>query len=193
MLGTDEELMLAYKQGNVAAFQQLITRYQRMLFGVTLAHVHYERATAEDIIQNVWMRVIQHKDQYEVKASFKTYLFTIQRSVLIDYLRANKRHINLSWEELTDGEEPSDLDDWGQSADDPELIAIRRQSAAKLHAMVKNLPEHHQIVLHYVLFADLSLPEIATQMGVSLECAKSRLRYAKQALRQETQTAQYDF
>lgn len=192
MHGTDEELMLAYKQGNVAALEQLIQRYQRMLFGVTLAHVHYERATAEDIIQNVWMRIIQHKDHYEVKASFKTYLFTIQRSVLIDYLRANKRHVNLSWEELTDGEEPTDVDDWGQ-ADDPEVIAMRQQSSAQLHALVRKLPEHHQVILHYVLFADLSLAEIATHMQVSLECAKSRLRYAKQALRQETQTAQYDF
>ncbi len=86
---SDEDLMLAFRDGDPAAFEQLVTRHKRGLFNFLLRSVH-ERARAEEMLQEVFLRVIRAKDRYQRTARFTTWIYTIARNLCVDESRRQK-------------------------------------------------------------------------------------------------------
>lgn len=182
---TDEELMLAFKQGNQQAFTQLYQRYAQLAFAYIIKNTGNNQNIACDISQEVWRSIIQTAINYEVSSSFKTYLFKIISSKIFDHYRQFQRkpaHQSL------DPQTP-ELNAWledhlaqDDSSQNPEDIYIRQSEISDLNAALAQLSPHHRQILlqHYGL--EMSLSDIAAEMNVSLECAKSRLRYARQQL-----------
>src|SRR5678809_742269 len=82
---TDEELMLAYRGGDAAAFETLYSRHRARLFRFVLRSVK-TRALAEELYQETWMRVIEARGRYAPKARFTTWLYTIAHNQLVDHL-----------------------------------------------------------------------------------------------------------
>jgi RNA polymerase sigma-70 factor (ECF subfamily) len=72
----DEELMLAYRQGDAGAFEALYARHKGPVYRFVLRAVK-ERALAEELYQEIWMRVIEARARYAVQAKFTTWLYTI--------------------------------------------------------------------------------------------------------------------
>jgi hypothetical protein len=89
---TDEELMLAYRGGDAAAFETLYSRHRARLFRFVLRSVK-TRALAEELYQETWMRVIEARSRYTPKARFTTWLYTIAHNQLVDHWR--KRGLTL--------------------------------------------------------------------------------------------------
>ena len=164
---TDEELMLAYRGGDAAAFETLYSRHRARLYRFVLRSVK-SRPLGEELFQEIWMRVIEARGRYLPQARFTTWLYTIAHNHLVDHWR--KRGLTLV---ALDGEElPAAADP------DPADEAQARQALARFAAALDALPalQREAFLLHEE--SGLSVAEIAAATGSNEEAAKSRLRYA---------------
>lgn len=177
---SDGALMLAYAAGDAAAFDTLYARHRVGLYRFVRRQVGND-GPADEIFQDVWMRVIDARERYEPKAKFITWLYTIAHNRITDHYRASGR-AELIPLETHDGETLDLPDDTLLTAED----AIgRKELARRLLAALDSLPaaQREAFVLQHE--AELSLEEIAAITGVNRETAKSRLRYAMNKLRAE--------
>ena len=162
----DEELMLAYRGGDARAFETLYARHRTRLFRFVLRSIKV-RAVAEELYQEIWMRLIEARASYSPKARFTTWLYTIAHNRLVDHWR--KRGLTLV---ALDGEEVAG------GSPDPADHAEARQALSRFAATLEALPplQREAFLLHEE--GGLSVAEIAAATGSGEEAAKSRLRYA---------------
>ena len=173
---SDEELMLAYRGGDAAAFEALYRKHRGGLFRYFARSVR-ERRIAEELYQEVWLRVIEARGRYLPQAKFSTWLYAIAHHRLIDHVRAcGLRSVETTVEELPDPPAPA--------GEQPERKAEAREQGAQLIAALEAMPaaQREAFLLHEE--AGLSVPEIAQLTGTGEEAAKSRLRYAVAKLRE---------
>ena len=177
----DTTLMLRYRDGDVRAFECLYQRHKTMLYRY-LQRMCKQPEMANDVFQETWSKVIAQRERYEVRAQFKTFLYTIARNAALDTMRRNSaQHIN-EWSDID--EHTHQLVDGSQS---PEVEAAALQLQRDLKQELDKLPAAQREV--FVLFedAELDLHEISIITAVSVETAKSRLRYAVSKLRNALQ------
>ena len=175
---TDEELMQSYGAGNAGAFERLYVRHKGPLYRYLLRQIG-NAESVEEIYQDVWMQLIRHRNNYRPSAKFKTYLFHIAHNKLIDYYRSNNRGIPVSY---TDPALERQHDDPKQG---PMHSVARKQMMDQLLRVLSNLPEAQREAWLLKEEGGLTAGEIADATGVSVEAAKSRLRYAVGKLRRE--------
>jgi RNA polymerase sigma-70 factor (ECF subfamily) len=169
----DEELMLAYGRGEDGAFGTLYARHKGPLYRFVLRSVR-ERGLAEELYQEIWVRVIEARGRYSVQAKFTTWLYTIAHNRLADHWR--KRGLKLV--------ELRDEDASAPPADEPESRAQGRQSLQRFAAALAALPEAQREAFLLHEESGMSIGEIAAATGVGDEAAKSRVRYAFAKLRE---------
>lgn len=167
----DEQLMLAYRGGDAGAFETLYARHRTRLFRFVLRSIK-ARAVAEELYQEIWMRVIEARGNYTPKARFTTWLFTIAHNHLVDHWRKRAPTVV-----ALEGEEIA------SASPDPADEAQARESLARFAAALDALPslQREAFLLHEE--GDLSVAEIAAATGANEETAKSRLRYAMAKLK----------
>jgi RNA polymerase sigma factor (sigma-70 family) len=173
----DEELMLRYGGGDTGAFEALYRRHRGPLYRFLLRQVG-NTAAAEELFQDVWMRVIDSRRRYQARAPFGSWLYAIAHNRLMDFYRASGKARFLAQEE---SEEALDA----LPADDPpaEIRLERKRAAERLLAALAELPEVQREAFLLQQEGDLSVEEIGAVTGVNRETAKSRLRYAVAKLR----------
>ena len=178
MGGGDEELMLAYRGGDAGAFEELYRRHRGGLFRFVTRSVR-DRAVAEELYQEIWMRAIEARGRYEVQAKFSTWLYTIAHNRLIDHWR--KKGLQLVSLDQQQGEP---LDPPGDPGDEPQRVLEARQGVEKFARALEALPpaQREAFLLHQE--SGLGAAEIARATGTNEEAAKSRLRYAIAKLKQ---------
>jgi RNA polymerase sigma-70 factor (ECF subfamily) len=179
MEASDEELMLSYRAGDPAAFERLYARHKGPLFRFVLRSVK-DRASAEELYQEVWMRVIEARERYEPRARFGTWLYAIAHNRLVDHWRRR----GLALASLEEAREADGFDPPAGPAADPARILEDRASLERFAQALAALPpaQREAFLLHEE--ADLTVAEIARATGANEEAAKSRLRYALAKLRQ---------
>ncbi|MEE4376553.1 MAG: RNA polymerase sigma factor [Candidatus Competibacteraceae bacterium] len=175
---TDEVLMLRYRNGETAAFEQLYVRHKGALYRYCLRQCS-TTAVAEELFQDVWLKVINARANYTAQARFTTYLYRLAHNRLVDYYRAQSRTIPAV--DCNDAE-------WTAiptpACEQPEQQAERRGQAEQLLQLLNALPETQREAFLLREEGGLSLDAIAEVTGVNRETAKSRLRYAVAKLRQ---------
>jgi len=172
--GSDEELMDLYRQGNVAAFDELYSRYRQPLYRFILRQVG-EPATANDLYQGSWEKIIQARDQFRSSQSFRAWMYRIARNHVIDGFRRMKPDTDLADQVLESHER----------LPDEQMEQGERQSALK--RAILDLPPEQREVIMLRLEGGLDIATIAKITGVNPETAKSRLRYAVNKLQACTQ------
>lgn len=175
----DEELMLRYRDGDASAFDALYGRHRAGLFRFILRQCP-RRGEAEEIFQEVWMKLIEARSRYRVEARFSTYLYRIAINRLID---RSRRKSNAPAVPLDDPDCPENSA-VASAAEDPLRQAAAREQGARLLAALAELPAEQRDAFLLREEGGLSLGEIAEVTKVGPETAKSRLRYALQKLRQ---------
>src|SRR6267378_3625972 len=170
---SDEELMLRYGKGDAAAFEALYRRHRLPLYRFLLRQVG-NKDTAEELFQDLWMRVVNSRGRYEVRAKFTSWVYAIAHNRLMDFYRANGRASFLSHEESE-----SVLEDLPAA----DLRLDRKRAVERLLAALGELPDAQREAFLLQQESELSIEEIAAATGVSPETAKSRLRYAVAKLR----------
>jgi RNA polymerase sigma-70 factor (ECF subfamily) len=174
MEAADEQLMLSYREGGAAAFDELYRRHKGGLFRFVLRSVR-ERALSEELFQEIWMRVIEAREHYEPQAKFTTWLYTIAHNRIVDHWR--KKGLQLV--SLDDAVDPP-----ASSSFDPEKILQGKQGLARFARALEALPpaQREAFLLHEE--AGMSVAEIARATGANEEAAKSLLRYALSKLKE---------
>ena len=138
---------------------------------------------ADDLLQDVWFAVVRNAGSYEVKAKFRTWLFTLAHNRLVDHLRTARNHASLDASE-DGGEGRPGLAD--TLAADSGFGPVRQlQSREQAAALIAAVEQREAFLLQAE--GDLSVQEIAEATGVHFETAKSRLRYARTSLRHQLQ------
>lgn len=175
MEAPDEELMLAYGEGDAGAFETLYKRHRGPLFRFVLralSHSSGQRSTAEELFQEVWIRVIEARNRYAPQARFTTWLYTIAHNLLVDHWRRK----GLALVSL-------DAEDVPSESANPARHAEGREALARFLQALEALPaaQREAFLLHEE--AGLSVAEIAKVTGAGEEAAKSRLRYAMAKLK----------
>jgi len=181
----DEDLMLAYAQGDAVAFDVLYARHEaalyrfvRRLLGAALG------AQADEVFQDAWLRIVTARASFRPQgAAWRTWAFTIAHNAAMDRLRVAGREVSLAGDE--DGEEPLDwlMAHLGQVAPSSEDQAFWRAAGAQLLHCLEALPHAQRaaFLLHHEDGA--SVEDLAERLALPFETAKSRLRYALKKLR----------
>ena len=181
----DEELMTRYASGDARAFEELLRRHERAVFNF-IARFLGDRNTAEDLVQEVFIRVIRTADRYKKKAKFRTWLFTITRNICIDRSRQLARRSEVSLNRSVSKSEGDGATFLDQLVDDDSTGSasntVRAEFRAKLQAALDELPTEQREVFIMREFGGLKFREIAAASGVSENTIKSRMRYALQTL-----------
>ena len=175
MEAPDEELMLAYGRGDAGAFETLYKRHRGRLYRFVLRALSNSaghRSTAEELFQDVWIRVIEARSRYAPQARFTTWLYTIAHNLIVEHWR--KKGLAIV---------PLDDEPAVAAPDNPARQAEARESVARLLQAIEALPaaQREAFLLHEE--AGLSVAEIAAVTGAGEEAAKSRLRYAMAKLK----------
>lgn len=174
---SDEQLMLQYAKGDAVAFEILYERHRGGLYRYCLRQLG-NSARAEECFQEVWMKLINSRVNYQPKALFTTYLYRIAHNHVIDIVRKDKKikqetELDEAIDYSLSESEPSDLS--GQLSKQAQQENLRKQ----IHA----LPLEQKTALLLKLDGGLSLEEIASVLNCGRETIKSRLRYAMAKLR----------
>lgn len=170
--------MLAYAGGDAGAFERLYARHKGPLFRYVLRSVK-ARGEAEELYQDIWMKVIEARSRYLPKAKFTTWLYTVAHNRLVDHWRARGLVVVSSDDENAGVPEPA-----AAPSAEPHRISEARETLARLERALAALPlaQREAFLLHHE--GDLTAAEIAAATGTHEEAAKSRLRYAMNKLRE---------
>ena len=182
---SDEELMLQYAAGDIAAFEALVTRHERALFHFILRSCR-DRGRAEEILQEVFLRIIRHAQQYQPTAKFTTWAYTIARNLCVDAARKRGRVSEVSIDQPlgADPDAPAMIDHMHDARATASSVQVDRLSfREKLDQALDALPEEQREVFILREFSGLKFNEIAQALDCKVPTVKSRMRYALEALR----------
>ncbi len=177
----DEVLLAAYRQGDSAAFELLLGRYRGPIFNFLLRSAR-DRGRAEELYQDVWMKVIERCDEFRGDAKFSTWLYTIARNLCIDHQRKLKfrGHASLDAPQPSSGKSIGErVSSFGPST---EQLAAGRLLGDRIARAVEGLPDEQREVFLLRQLQGLAFKEIADVVGVPANTVKSRMRYALERL-----------
>lgn len=183
----DEALMVRYQRGEVRAFEILLERHRKPVFNFILRFVG-SRELAEDLLQDTFLRVIKGAANYQRKAKFTTWLYTIARNLCVDQSRRKKHRKAASLDSpIGKGDENSGtlLDVVAGDEMPSDRKAVSRQLHETLHNAIGSLSDEQREVFLMREFLDMPFKQIADVVGVPENTVKSRMRYALEKLRLE--------
>jgi RNA polymerase sigma-70 factor (ECF subfamily) len=177
---SDAELLAAYVQGDVADLDLLVARYRQSLFTWFLGMTG-SRSDAEDLFQDVWVRVIRNAARFE-DISFRAWMWQIARNLLIDFRR--KRKPNISLDAVDDDEDQPLLEKLVAKEASPGEEAERMDMARKAMQAVDRLPAVQREVFLMRVQGGLPFNEIAKILDVPVNTALGRMHDATTKLKQ---------
>jgi RNA polymerase sigma-70 factor (ECF subfamily) len=176
--------MLRYREGDVRAFEVLVTRHRKPVFNFILRFVR-DTAQAEDVTQETFLRLVKGADAYERQAKFTTWLYTIARNLCVDAARRGKHRKAASLDAPVDDDAGASLldlvPDGGAGVD---RQAQSRELGLRLRQAIESLPDEQREIFLLREVADLQFNEIAAVVGCPENTVKSRMRYALEKLRE---------
>ena len=174
---SDEELMLAYARGEMPAFETLYGRHRGALYRF-MSRSLKQRARADDLFQECWMRVIAARERYRPEAKFTTWLFQIAHNLLVDEFRRERPQAGAEETEAV----LAALDT--PASERPEEQLSQFEQRRRLQLALAELPPEQREAFLLRAEQELGLEEISEVTGVGRETVKSRLRYAMVKLRE---------
>jgi len=172
-LMTDDTQSLAagLRRRDPDLLDRLIERYQHRLYRYLL-FLTGNKALAEDLFQETWIRVLERGHQYNAKSKFESWLFAIARNLVIDVSRRKKI---ASLEELGDSEsnQPFELPD--EHSISPLQLLVSRESKQTVQLSLLKIPAYYREVLLLRFQEELSLEEISALLATPISTVKSRL------------------
>ena len=184
-LDPDVRLMLQVRDDNGAAFEELVLRYQNRLITV-LEHLVNNRQAAEDLAQEVFLRVYRARKSYTPDARFATWLFTIAHNVASNALRTQGRRREQMIAART-GDESSamTLDQIAKAASGqmPSRQLDKLELTEVVRVAIDSLNDQQRMALLLSKFEEMSYADIAESMHLSIPAVKSLLWRARENLR----------
>ena len=157
-----------FLSGDIKGFENVVSYYRNNLVLFIEQYVH-DFATAEDVAQDVFVKLYLKKPHYQRKASFKTWLYTIAKREAINFVKKQKRHAEI---------------DEGRAASDGQLVdeIIANEEKRELYLALESLNVDYRRVLYLRYFEDLSVADIAKLLGKKPKQITDMLYNAKKSL-----------
>jgi len=176
----DVGLMQRAGQGDQAAFEQLVARYQHVVVG-TVARMLGSASEAEDIAQQVFLRLWKCAPRYKPTAKFRTFLFTITRNLVFNESRRRKR-----WKQHSLDEQAEDghREMPGAPAGQPDAALMQSELREAVDKAVAALPEKQRSAVILRRYQNMPYEEIASALNLSVPAVKSLLFRARSTLRE---------
>jgi RNA polymerase sigma-70 factor (ECF subfamily) len=181
---SDEELLRRFTQGDDAAFEVLVRRFERPLYNFILRSTRDPEQAAE-LLQEVFLRVVQRSGDFQGQSKVGTWLYTIARNLCIDTSRkmAFRRHRSLDAPTGgEDGDAPALLDRIPNPGAGSDRNVIAQDLAVRIQAAVEALPDEQREVFLMREVQSMPFKDIAEVLGVPENTVKSRMRYALERL-----------
>ena len=166
-------MLKAMREGDEAAFRQLVDEYKIMVVNTCYAFVH-NREDAEDVAQEVFITFYQTLERFKEQCSIATWLYRIAVNRSINYCRSRRKHIR-----------EINIEEWAVTANsssgDPLAWEHMEENELKhlLHQAIDHLPERQRTALILNKYEELSYQEVAEVMGISLSSVESLIFRAK--------------
>jgi RNA polymerase sigma-70 factor (ECF subfamily) len=177
----DGAVVSAFLEGEERAFEELVSRYQTRLLNFIYRTIG-DREKAEDLVQEVFVRVYRHLHRFDRSKKFSTWIYTIASNLAKNELRNRSRNplvlfqtIKRNWQE---DDRPLQFED---SASRPDDLFRKRHLRELVEASVDRLPAHHRQVFVLRELEGKSYEEIAEITSCNLGTVKSRLNRARNA------------
>jgi RNA polymerase sigma-70 factor (ECF subfamily) len=187
MRDSDEQLMARVRRGDAAAFEALFSRYGEAVRR-HLAGVVRDVAAAEDLTQDVFLRLWTRAEQWECRGAFRAWLFRIATNLALNHLRSVRRRR----EELL-GDPTVDPDADGDTlagrlidalSPDPAAALEERERSRRLRHLVEQLPIEKREIVRMIHEEEMEIREVAEQLSIPEGTVKSRLFHARRRLAQ---------
>ncbi len=185
---TEARLVQRAQGGDLAAFEALMSRYERQVYTLAWRLLRQEQ-DAEDVTQQTFLSAVEHLRQFRGEASFSTWLFRIATHAALKVLRKRKGLNTVSLEAATEPQEDRDtiphpeyIADWRES---PAQLAQKNETQRLLEAALTRLDEKHRLVFILRDVEGFSVKETAEALGLSEANVKVRLLRARLQLREQ--------
>jgi RNA polymerase sigma-70 factor (ECF subfamily) len=176
---SDEELVIAYRQGDQKCFQELYKRYQRKIFSYILVSVKNKEIT-NDIFQEVFFKVINtiQSGNYREEGKFAQWIIRITHNAVIDHFRYQNKYATSPSNEDDDNDNYVFDNISVNNYTSPEDILIKKENKVLIQQAVSTLSKKQQEVIYLRLNEDKCFREIANVQNISINTALGRMRYA---------------
>lgn len=176
-------LLKAIRQGDKGAFERLYQRYAPGLLSYVLQRVP-NRAEAEELVQETFIRLLRDKRFEPDRASLGTYLYVIARNLAYNHVRDHlgRRHVSME-------EQPQGASAWVDPGEVPEEVTGKREQLVRMQEVLGALPEVQREAFMLRHHHGHSYQEIAEISGIPVGTAKSRVHLAVTALREALEPA----
>jgi RNA polymerase sigma-70 factor (ECF subfamily) len=182
---TDADVMLRAKAGDEAAFDSLVQKYRRPMVSFMYRMAH-NAAAAEDLAQEVFLRVYRSRQSYEATAKFTTWLYRIATNLAVNHARDTRHERPENMVSLDEPDEESgrtlDVADGTLSAEE---MLVRQERLAAIRQRVQGLPERQRIAVVMHKYQQMDYQQIAEVLKLSESATKSLLFRAYETLREQ--------
>lgn len=187
VIKSDRELVENYRNGDLASFELLVSRYQAQVYSYIMTLVK-DRQLADDIFQDTFVKIIRtiKAGVYKDEGKFVQFAMRISHNLVIDHFRKENRIPTVE----SSSEDYNYLDNAPISDPSVEQSMIDDQIHSDLRKMIEYLPVEQREVLRMRIYDDMSFKEIADITNVSINTALGRMRYALINLRKMVETNQ---
>lgn len=179
------ELIIRCQRGERAAFDELITRYQRYIFNLIYQHLG-KTQDIEDIAQEVFIRIFRFIKKYRGEASFESWIYKIVLNYCRSYVRRRamiNRLFFIPLERADDERSVDFIENQPSAQENPMDLIEHRRIAENIIAEVRKLPSIYKDILIMREVNGLSYEEISTILGISIGTVKSRISRARAMIR----------
>lgn len=180
----DEFLMAQFQAGHAVAFDLLFQRYRGPVFGFLCRMLDGRRETAEDLLQEIFVKIVKGRDLYDTRMKFSTWLFAIARNHCLNRIRSRAHRQELASEPL-DAKEEGSLP-WIEKPTAPQKARgplEREEMTARMETAIRALPEAYREVFLLRAIEGFSHDETARVLRMTPVAVRVNYHRARQALR----------
>lgn len=178
---SDREVVALCQQGQLDAYEILVSRYRQKVYGLALSMVRNE-ADATDIAQDAFVRAWNSIGKFKRNASFYTWIYRITTNLCIDFARKRKRQPTAEFEETIERETDANVVRPPSSNPSPRLEAERGELRQQIDEALAQLSPDHRAVIQLREFEGMDYATMAKALKCSIGTVMSRLHYARKHL-----------
>lgn len=165
------------------AFEVLVNQYQKSVYRISYRYVGSEE-DAKDVTQEVFVKIYKNLSNFKFESKFSTWIYQIASNTAIDFLRKRKETYSIDAEiEEKDGAMRAEVPDHNKE-DRPEEVLERKEQMDEIQRAITKLSSEHREVLILRAYGELSYDEMSEVLGVSLGTVKSRLKRARENMKE---------
>jgi RNA polymerase sigma-70 factor (ECF subfamily) len=184
---TDAEVMLRVKAGDQSAFNFLVQKYRRPLISF-MYRMARNSAAAEDLAQEVFLRVYRSRESYEASAKFTTWLYRIATNLAVNHARDTRHErpeVSVSLDETNDDSSSATTLQLPDGSLTAEQVMVQRERLQAIRGKVEALPEQQRLAVIMHKYQQMDYKEIAEVLKKSESATKSLLFRAYETLREQ--------